>query len=148
MFEDSYILLHGTTTSCYTWEAILSSTAVSPVPTIHITVSSLPTPTPSPPRREANLSSSTQSTPRPASRRSNISSQIYQFGLGYPQTPPETSPILESPRLSGEGDTPAVGNRMGSFLFKWCVWTQGNPFNTIVLLDLEVVVAGCYMGRF
>ncbi|KAL9577141.1 MAG: hypothetical protein Q9203_007569, partial [Teloschistes exilis] len=44
--------------------------------------------------------------------------QIYQFALGYPQTPPEPSPPLESPVGSREGQE-ILGSAMGSFVFKW-----------------------------
>lgn len=66
-------------------------------------------------------SASTQSIPRPASRRSNITSQLYQFALGYPQTPPETSPVFDPIGPSTSVGSSGTGNSMGSFLFKWYV---------------------------
>ncbi|MCJ1486364.1 hypothetical protein MMC06_006541, partial [Schaereria dolodes] len=61
----------------------------------------------------------TQSPARPASRRSGITKQIYQFALGYPQTPPEASPDINS-FDADLGSGPAdLKFKMGSFLFKW-----------------------------
>ena len=60
-----------------------------------------------------------QSSSRPGSRRSDFNRQIYQFALGYPQTPPDTSPEVDpiGPLLNG-GNSPTHPN-MGTFLFKW-----------------------------
>ncbi|KAL9584657.1 MAG: hypothetical protein Q9212_001993 [Teloschistes hypoglaucus] len=51
-------------------------------------------------------------------RRSLVTDQIYQFALGYPQTPPEPSPLLELPVGSRERQE-ILGSAMGSFVFKW-----------------------------
>ncbi|KAL8775047.1 MAG: hypothetical protein Q9209_000526 [Squamulea sp. 1 TL-2023] len=62
-----------------------------------------------------------RSNPPSTHRRSIITDQIYQFALGYPQTPPENSP------LETTGDLPwdkpeIVTGAMGSFVFRWYVW--------------------------
>ncbi|MCJ1392381.1 hypothetical protein MMC18_005248 [Xylographa bjoerkii] len=62
----------------------------------------------------------TSSSPaRPASRKSNVTRQIFQFALGYPQTPPETSPELEPIDPLVEFQEPEESKNMGSFLFQW-----------------------------
>ncbi|KAL8671879.1 MAG: hypothetical protein Q9168_003632 [Polycauliona sp. 1 TL-2023] len=60
-----------------------------------------------------------RSTPPSANRRSPITDQIYQFALGYPQTPPEADPALEptSDWPLAESDKTLGG--MGSFVFRW-----------------------------
>ena len=62
-----------------------------------------------------------QSTSRPTSRRSNVNRQIFQFALGYPQTPPDTTPDIDpiGPLLNG-GSSGAQSN-MGTFVFRWYV---------------------------
>lgn len=57
--------------------------------------------------------------PRPNSRRGDINRQLYQFALGFPQTPPDEEyeidpigPLLNSAR-------PKQSKSMGSFVFKW-----------------------------
>ncbi|KAL8783120.1 MAG: hypothetical protein Q9213_004877 [Squamulea squamosa] len=53
-----------------------------------------------------------------AHRRSVITDQIYQFALGYPQTPPENSPLEATGDLLWK--EPKVGTgAMGSFVFRW-----------------------------
>lgn len=66
-------------------------------------------------------SSALRSTPPSAHRRrSLITGQIYQFALGYPQTPPETSPVPEVTSDSWEKPETIPGG-MGSFVFRWYV---------------------------
>ena len=79
---------------------------------------SFPTvPTSSPSR--PNPGPASQTTSRPTRRRSNITSQIYQFALGYPQTPPEISPELDSINSVQQTEAPFASGMMASFLFKW-----------------------------
>lgn len=87
--------------------------------TIDPSSSSPPIPLRSASRRGPHAPSPNQSTPQSASRRSNISSQIYQFALGYPQTPPETSPVCESIGPFLQAEEQIAVEKMGSFLFKW-----------------------------
>jgi len=70
-------------------------------------------------RRGPTASSSAHSSPRPASRQSQITNQIYQFALGYPQTPPDTSSDLDPFGPSIDAKSLIGGNSMGSFLFTW-----------------------------
>ncbi|KAL9125087.1 MAG: hypothetical protein Q9217_005659 [Psora testacea] len=70
-------------------------------------------------QRNHGAPSSTHSTPRPVSRASNINKQIYQFALGYPQTPPETSPEFGQSQGESENGVSERRNDMGSFLFRW-----------------------------
>lgn len=73
-----------------------------------------------PPPQRANIGApASPSSARPSSRRTVITQQIYQFALGYPQTPPENSPVSE-PVLSFE-ETKVEKDKMGTFLFKWYV---------------------------
>lgn len=65
-----------------------------------------------------------QSSSRPTSRRSNINSQLFQFALGYPQTPPDTTPEQEPIASLLEGDSSGAQSNMGSFLFRWYVATN------------------------
>ncbi|KAL8713987.1 MAG: hypothetical protein Q9220_002133 [cf. Caloplaca sp. 1 TL-2023] len=53
-------------------------------------------------------------------RRSLISDQLYQFALGFPQTPPEDSPIPGTPGdIERDVEEEAFVSGMGSFVFKW-----------------------------
>ncbi|MCJ1402046.1 hypothetical protein MMC11_005265 [Xylographa trunciseda] len=73
-----------------------------------------------PSKPSATSRTPTSSSPaRPASRRSNVTRQIFQFALGYPQTPPENSPELESTDPLAEFEDPRESKNMGSFLFQW-----------------------------
>ncbi|KAL8862624.1 MAG: hypothetical protein Q9178_001122 [Gyalolechia marmorata] len=66
-----------------------------------------------------------RSNPPSAHRRSLITDQIFQFALGYPQTPPETSPV---PELTGElpwKEAEIISGGMGSFVFRWYVSRMG-----------------------
>lgn len=74
-------------------------------------------PTSSPPR--PNPGPASQITPRSPRRRSNITSQIYQFALGYPQTPPEISPELDPIKSVRQTEASFTSGSMASFLFKW-----------------------------
>lgn len=68
--------------------------------------------------------SSARSTPPSANRRSLVTKQIYQFALGFPQTPPEDSPELSPLEQTLEtSPSPGVGTMgtTGSFVFKWYV---------------------------
>ncbi|CAL8577621.1 hypothetical protein XPA_003445 [Xanthoria parietina] len=86
---------------------------------------------PSTPRRASSSSSPpitssavpiSRSSPPSAYRRSLVTDQIYQFALGYPQTPPEPSPLLEPKSdLAREKPEDILGG-MGSFVFRWYVW--------------------------
>ncbi|KAK3173268.1 hypothetical protein OEA41_006597 [Lepraria neglecta] len=89
----------------------------------NIDISSSPLHAPSTPASHGGPTapSSTQSTPRSVKPRSDINKQIYQFALGYPQTPPETSPVLEYGRSELQTGLSGVGEKMGGFIFKWCV---------------------------
>lgn len=89
------------------------------IATIDPSSSPPPVPNRSASRRGPTPSTSAQSTPRPASRRSEITSQIYQFALGYPQTPPDTSPVRDPFGPSIDAGFFGGKNSMGSFLFKW-----------------------------
>ena len=74
------------------------------------------------PHSQATIDSPSHSPARPASRRSNITRQIYQFALGYPQTPPDDSPNNDSlDPLDHVVARDSVSNqqKMGSFLFQW-----------------------------
>ena len=83
---------------------------------------SFPTvPTSSPSRPNPGPASPT--TSRPTRRRSNITSQIYQFALGYPQTPPEISPELDPINSVQQTEAPFTSGIMASFLFKWYATT-------------------------
>ncbi|KAL8742618.1 MAG: hypothetical protein Q9190_004929 [Brigantiaea leucoxantha] len=62
--------------------------------------------------------STAQSTLR-SSRPSTVTSQIYQFALGYPQTPPETSPVRESNGALSKDERIEAARTMGSFVFRW-----------------------------
>ncbi|KAI4092340.1 MAG: hypothetical protein LQ339_007937, partial [Xanthoria mediterranea] len=83
---------------------------------------------PSTPRRASSSSSPpitssavpiSRSSPPSAYRRSLVTDQIYQFALGYPQTPPEPSPLLEPKSdLAREKPEDILGG-MGSFVFRW-----------------------------
>ncbi|KAL9639839.1 MAG: hypothetical protein Q9204_000945 [Flavoplaca sp. TL-2023a] len=80
---------------------------------------------PSTPTRAPSSSSSpiTSSAVRPsapsAHRRSLVTDQIYQFALGYPQTPPETSPLLKATSDSSWGKPEIIPGGMGNFVFRW-----------------------------
>lgn len=65
-----------------------------------------------------------QSSSRPTSRRSNINSQLFQFALGYPQTPPDTTPERDSITSLLDGNSSGTQSNMGSFLFRWYVATN------------------------
>ena len=87
--------------------------------------SSRPIPSPSTSRRQSGATSSAHSTPRPASRRSEVNSQLYQFALGYPLTPPDTSPVKELSESFLQTEASGLRGSMGSFVFKWCVRDSG-----------------------
>ncbi|MCJ1381888.1 hypothetical protein MMC17_005000 [Xylographa soralifera] len=72
-----------------------------------------------PPSSIATSRISTSSPARPVSRRSNVTKQIFQFALGYPQTPPENSPELQPTDPLVEFEEPQESKNMGSFLFQW-----------------------------
>ena len=74
------------------------------------------------PHFQATIDSLSHSPARPASRRSNVTRQIYQFALGYPQTPPDDSPNndpLDPLDHVVAPDSVPSQQKMGSFLFKW-----------------------------
>jgi len=77
-----------------------------------------------PPLRASTEHNPPQSSSRPPSRRSNINSQIFQFALGYPQTPPDTTPDPDPIGPLLEGDSSGAQSDMGSFLFQWYVETS------------------------
>lgn len=72
-------------------------------------------------RPQSGTTSSAHSTPRPTSRRSEVNSQLYQFALGYPLTPPDTSPVKELSESSLQIEASGLRGSMGTFVFKWCV---------------------------
>ncbi|KAL8979568.1 MAG: hypothetical protein Q9205_005124 [Flavoplaca limonia] len=87
-------------------------------------IGNLATIDPSTPTRAPSSSSPiTSSAVRPsapsAHRRSLVTDQIYQFALGYPQTPPETSPLLKATSDSSWEKPEIIQGGMGSFRFQW-----------------------------
>ncbi|KAL8884170.1 MAG: hypothetical protein Q9192_006910, partial [Flavoplaca navasiana] len=79
---------------------------------------STPTRAPSP-SSSPITSSAVRPSPPSAHRRSLITDQIYQFALGYPQTPPETSPLLKATSDSSWEEPEIIPGGMGNFVFRW-----------------------------
>lgn len=80
----------------------------------------------SPSTHQPSATPTIYSSPQSDKRRSLVTDQIYQFALGYPQTPPEPSPLLEAPVDSRDGQE-ILGSAMGSFVFKWYVHVDRMP---------------------
>ncbi|KAL8990270.1 MAG: hypothetical protein Q9177_001034 [Variospora cf. flavescens] len=57
--------------------------------------------------------------PQAAHRSSSITNQLYHFALGYPPTPPDTSPLSDPIRQSPWGEQVAMTSGTGSFVFRW-----------------------------
>ncbi|MCJ1247682.1 hypothetical protein MMC30_004897 [Trapelia coarctata] len=73
-----------------------------------------------PPPKSADAGAPASPSARPSSRRNLITQQIYQFALGYPQTPPENSPVSDPfESVLGSEETKVEKDKMGTFLFKW-----------------------------
>ncbi len=50
-----------------------------------------------------------------------MTNQLFQFALGYLQTPPDTSPEIDPLDDTLDTGALATADKMGSFLFKWYV---------------------------
>lgn len=57
--------------------------------------------------------------PRPNSRRGDINRQLYQFALGFPQTPPDEGYEIDPVGPLLNSAPPKQSKSMGSFVFKW-----------------------------
>ncbi|KAI9699632.1 MAG: hypothetical protein M1836_002666 [Candelina mexicana] len=57
--------------------------------------------------------------PRPSSRRGDINRQLYQFALGFPQTPPDEGNEIDPIGPLLKSAIPGKSEKMGSFVFKW-----------------------------